>query len=434
MNEAKTIIVREYALLLRDGHQQEIDCSSIPASAFEWLLENGHSTDERQRNLVRVKRYKNTVALQLINFVGILETPCGTRIEILPKISHTPDSRDAKKILLKMLQTVFKLSLQPFHQSKLEILKRPLFEILMAQFLSEVSILVKQGLRSSYQRVNSQSSYLKGKLEISQQIRQRPGKSTTFHVSYEKYLTDRPENRLIYSSLQQVLKWTRTNENRRLARKLLFLLEGISPSDSYADDFVKWVDDRSLAHYKSMKSWCKLILNQQSPISLFGNARGISFLFPMEQLFERYVAIKLRRTLPTPFFLKEQLSSHSLLQHKGKPVFRLKPDIVISLRDTPICVVDTKWKLIYELKALHDKYDLRQSDLYQMFAYGSKYLDGTGDLYLIYPKHKDFQEQLEPFYYTEELSLFVVPFDLDTDACPLIDNLLAKDIEKACLL
>jgi len=420
------IPVREYALLLKGGNSCEIDCCSIPDSAFNWLLEHGHSTHEEQRDLIRVKRYQSGVALQVINYVGVLETPCGTRIEILPKICHSTDSKDAKKILLKMLETVFKLSLQQFHQSKLQILKRPLFEILISQFLKELSTLVKRGIRSNYQRIKDRSLYLKGSLEVSKQIRQRPGSNNYLHISYEKYLPDRPENRLIYSSLIQVLKWTKSNENKRLGQRLLQVLEGMQCSGNYKYDFKKWSNDRSLAHYKNIKSWCKLILSYHSPMSLSGNEKGISFLFPMEQLFERYVAIKLRQALQqsaNPFTLKEQHSTHSLLTHKDNPLFRLRPDIVITNKSKTICVADTKWKLINEFSDIKCKYGVQQADLYQMFAYGNKCMDGTGYLYLIYPQHKNFPEKLEPFYYTEKLKLFIIPFDLDTDSCALIDNL-----------
>lgn len=426
MIQNKQISVCEYALLIREGVHKEFHCSSISASAFDWLLAYGHSTGESERNLISVVRYQNTIALRVVNLVGILETPCGTRIEILPKISNSLDSEKSKKILLKMLKTVLNLSIYSFKQTKLEVLKRPLFEILITQFLNELSILIKRGVRSHYQRQNDKSSYLKGRLEISKQIRQRPGQCNFFHVSYEKYITDCPENRLIRSSLGQVLNWTRNNDNKRLGKKLLLFLDEIPCSSNYIDDFAKWIENRSLAHYQKLKPWCKLILRYQTPVSLSGNAKGISFLFPMEQLFERYVAIKLRRQLPAPFLLKEQVSSKYLLRHNEKDIFRLKPDLLITNGKMPICIADTKWKLLDENIKTSAKYNLKQSDLYQMFAYGSKYLNGTGDMYLIYPKHINFPQALGKFSYGNNLNLFVVPFDLDTDTCALVDDLSYK--------
>jgi len=49
-----------------------------------------------------------------------------------------------------------------------------------------------------------------------------------------------------------------------------------------------------------------------------------------------------------------------------------------------------------------------------MFAYGQRYLEGKGDLALIYPKHEHFDSALEPFVFAEDLRLWVLPFDLLT--------------------
>jgi 5-methylcytosine-specific restriction enzyme subunit McrC len=60
-----------------------------------------------------------------------------------------------------------------------------------------------------------------------------------------------------------------------------------------------------------------------------------------------------------------------------------------------VAVMDTKWKLLdASLNTIKDKYNLSQSDMYQLFAYGEKYLEGQGGLYLIYPKYRGFKEPL----------------------------------------
>ena len=124
-SKVNDVIVREYALLTNGGGDCSIDCHSIPQSAFEWLLVNGVSNNEKQRELVKVKRHGKAIALQVVNFVGVLETPCKTRIEILPKISTQDSSPDnSRKVLMKMLASVEKLTLQEFQQSHLEVLKR----------------------------------------------------------------------------------------------------------------------------------------------------------------------------------------------------------------------------------------------------------------------------------------------------------------------
>ncbi|RTR38438.1 restriction endonuclease [Shewanella canadensis] len=421
-NKVNNVTVREFALLTNEGDNSSIDCHSIPKSAFEWLLANGVSNGEKQRELVKVKRYGKSVALQVVNFVGVLETPCLTRIEILPKTSSQAcDPESARKILLKMLARVEKLKLEEFQQSQLQLLKQPLYELLISHFIKAVSKLVRQGIRNEYQRIERESPYLKGQLKVAKQLRQRPGRQHHFHVAHDIYSANRAENRLLHSSLKQVLKWSTSSANQRLARELLFVFNDIDLSANYALDFRLWKDDRGLAHYRPLKPWCELILSYQSPVAMVGQHNGLSFLFPMEQLFERYVAKQLQRQLPPALKLKEQVSSHCLTNHRGDDWFRLKPDIVVYDKTCVISVMDTKWKrLDSSLSTTEHKYNLSQSDMYQLFAYGEKYLQGQGDLYLIYPKHAGFTESLEHFEFKPGLKLHVVPYDLETDVCPVV--------------
>lgn len=418
---AKEITIREYGLLVKGGTSHDISCSSISASAFDWLLVNGQSVGENCRELVRIKRQGKSIALQVVNFVGVLDTPCGTRIEILPKVASNSDDRElARNTLLKMLSVVEKLKLEQFHQSNLKMAKQPLFEILIAQFLHTTSKLIKKGLRSEYQRIEKESSFLKGQLRTAKQVRQRPGRQHYFHVSHDIFSANRPENQLLHSALSQVLRWTKSSNNQRMARELLFVFNGIDKSINYKSDFRKWSTDRSLAHYRDIKPWCELILSQQSPITMSGINNGVSFLFPMEVLFERYVAAKLKRQIIKPLRLIEQAQSKALTKHKEQNWFKLRPDIVVYNDKTIVSVMDTKWKVLNQhLDSGKDKYNLAQSDMYQLFAYGEKYMNGQGELYLIYPQHEKFNAPLEYFDFKPGLKLNVVPYDLVNDVCEI---------------
>ncbi len=422
------IAVREFGLLLNGGDKSSIDCQSIPSKAFEWLLVNGQSNNQELVDLIKVKKQGRSIALQVINYVGVLETPCGTRIEILPKISEKEDNQTATKVLLKMLSTVHKLNMHRFENSSLQTLKRPLFEILIGYFLNEVSSVIKKGIRNQYTRVQARKPYLKGQLQASKQINQRPGCLNSFNVAYDEFSPDRAENRLIRTAVSQVIKWSKNSDNLRLGSELQFALDDIPNSKNYVLDFRQWSKDRSLVHYRAVKPWCELILSYQSPISFSGGHEGISMLFPMERLFEQYVAIMLEKSLHHDLTLRTQTRDCSLVTHTpglGKPQdwFRLKPDIVVSDKSTgeTLYVADTKWKRIDEGKATaKQKYLIKQSDMYQMFAYGQNYLDGEGVLYLIYPAYECFKKSLPPFSFNHRLTTKVIPYDLTNDDCELL--------------
>jgi 5-methylcytosine-specific restriction enzyme subunit McrC len=150
------------------------------------------------------------------------------------------------------------------------------------------------------------------------------------------------------------------------------------------------------------------------PVSIVGSWHGCSLLIPMEKLFERYVEACLRRTLPTGATLTSQGRREHLARHLGASWFALVPDLLVTTGDRTI-VIDTKWKRIDRaLNNPTDKYGLSQADFYQLFAYGSRYLAGKGDVLLVYPSTAKFSIPLPVFEFSEGLRLWVVPFDMET--------------------
>ena len=130
-----------------------------------------------------------------------------------------------------------------------------------------------------------------------------------------------------------------------LAHELRSLLLEVPLSRNIRQDFRQWQNDRLMAHYQPLRPWCELILGDQSPLAISGEWRGISMLFPMEVLFERYVEVLLRRQLLAGSKLRAQLSGQDLCLHQERGMFRLKPDLLLDLAGQN-WVLDTKWKLL----------------------------------------------------------------------------------------
>ena len=170
-----------------------------------------------------------------------------------------------------------------------------------------------------------------------------------------------------------------------------------------------------MAHYQEVKPWCELILSRQTPTALAGDWEGITLLFPMERLFERYVEACLRKALSNEARLQSQPASQYLCEHAGGKIFRLEPDFLIVLNEEK-WILDAKWKLLDSADRA-DNYGLSRSDFFQLLAYGQSYLRGqrNGRLVLVYPKRSAFSEALPVFTFSENLSLWVLPFDLETD-------------------
>lgn len=408
------VVVREHARLTtgRIDGAGSLDVASVPDSAFDWLCKESARLRAAGAPLVQLddRRW-----LRLDNYVGVIETPCGTRIEIVPKaFDGAGDAPRARTLLRRMLSRCMEVKPRESGPASIQTFDGPLTEWVMRQFLDALDGLVKRGLRFDYHSVREEQPYLRGRLDVGRQLRQPAGRAHLFQVEHDVFDADRPENRLLRSALDRVCRAARHPDNWRLSRELATRLAEVPCSTTIAADFRRWGDDRLLAHYRPVRPWCSLILDEQSPLAFAGQWRGHSLLFPMEKLFERYVEVCLRSTLPAGSILKRTPSSRHLCEHRGEDWFRLQPDFMIEYQ-CRAWVLDTKWKrLDASLDSAQDKYKLSQADFYQLFAYGHRYLAGSGDMILIYPRTSSFSAPLPPFKYSESLRLRVVPFDLET--------------------
>ena len=364
-----------------------------------------------------ILQIENRRWLRLDNYVGILQLPSGTLLEILPK--HYSDSdetvENSRKLLIKMLTVALDLPQRTTDKTDVQTFRHSLLEWVMKQYVTALDYLVKRGVRFDYQRVEEEQYFLRGQLDVNKQLRKAPGRAHIFNIRHDLFLADRAENRLLKSALMRICRITQQPDTWRLSHELAGILSEIPTSKDIQSDFRAWRTDRFMSHYQSVRPWCELVLGQSMPLALRGNTQGISMLFPMEKLFERYVEVQLRKVLLLQYTLKAQAASKYLCTHNDGEMFQLRPDLLIQKSGINHIVLDTKWKLISENSA-ENKYGLSQSDFYQLFAYGHKYLDNNGTMILIYPVHQNFTKNLPEFKFSNSLSLWVVPFDLETDA------------------
>jgi 5-methylcytosine-specific restriction enzyme subunit McrC len=402
------VTVREHARLTLDAvPPKSLDHATIAQTALDHLCDL-HARAGAGKSLLRLESSRS---VKLINYVGVIETPCGTRIEILPKhVDHDADPATARRVLRRMLLDSLDLDPRATDEASIELHRLPLTEWVITRFLKELDYLVKRGIRFDYVRLEEEQRFLRGQWDIARQMRQPPGRDHIFQLRHDVYLPDRPENRLLRSALDRICRATSDPDNWRLSHELALRMVDVPTSGNIGADFAAWRTDRMMVAYRPVLPWCRLVLGQEMPLALQGGNRGLSMLFPMEKVFERHVAAQLRRQLLPGAKLTAQAASEYLCRHEGGPMFRLEPDLLFQ-RGSTRWVMDTKWKRV-DAARRGDNYDLSQGDIYQMFAYGQKYLNGQGTMALIYPRTAAFEAPLPVFQLAPGLDLWVLPFDL----------------------
>lgn len=390
----------------------------VPVDVFEWLEEQClRAADLRDAAWLRWTQRRGRRVIQVTSFVGIIRAPDGFQIEVLPKVGKSIGGGvvEARQLLIDMLCCLPGFRHIQTESAKLAAARMPLMEIFISEFLRAVEHIVKRGLRSDYRQCQDNLFALRGKLLMSSHLRQNLHRADRFLVEFDAFSTDRPENRLVHAALRRVLRLTGTQVNQQLARELDFVFADVPPSTQFRIDFQQVRADRGMGYYVDALAWARLILNDDSPLTGSGHHTAPSLLFPMEAVFEAYVAKYLAQGLTSPYSMKTQARSQHLVRHREQNWFQLKPDMLIRKASRDVLVLDTKWKLLDGQKANgKDKYGLSQSDFYQLQAYGLNYLDGAGDVILIYPLTDAFAEPLEVFDFPKVngLRLWVLPFCL----------------------
>ena len=337
--------------------------------------------------------------IQARNYVGVLQTKSGLTIEILPKIADKNDAERSKAVFIKMLRTLKNF---PFKSSNLASLKTqnlPLLEIFISMFLCELEALVKKGIKSDYVALEKNLNFLKGKLNINEQIKRNSIHKERFYVGYSEFLSDIKINQIIKTTLQFLYKKSNSGKNQQKIRELLFIFDEVSECENYKNFFAKLVMNRQVKHYEQTLLWCKIFLLNNSFTPHKGDDLAFALLFDMNALFESYVGN----------FIKKKFSS-TILQHSEKHLveepksFKLRPDIFLKGK----FIADTKWKIV------SSRDDISQADLYQLYAYGKKH-PCDGKLHLIYPKIDDIRQKTMKFRYEDEMWLEILYFDLEKD-------------------
>jgi len=413
---ARGISIYEFDAIVQDGAGAA--CKHVPANVFAWLEQQClRGGEDGGPAWLRLTQREGNRAVQVTSYVGVIRAPSGFQIEVLPKLGKADSASDAavRTLLIDML-----CCLQGFRHIRtdsahLSAKRMPLFEVFVREFLLSVQHIVKRGLRSTYVAEEDHLFKLRGRLLISQQVRQNLHRADRFFTAHDEFSTDRPENRLLHAALRRVMSTLVSPVNLQLARELCLAFADVPPSKNIGQDFQRVQIDRGMGYYVEAVAWARLILENESPLTGVGANRAPSLLFPMEAVFEAFVTKHLARQLRAGFTLKAQAQTHHLVSHIGKDWFKLKPDLLIRQNGRDFLVLDTKWKLLDSSGANgSEKYGLSQSDFYQLYAYGHHYLEGKGDIVLIYPRTGTLDDPLPVFDFPKAagMRLWVLPFCL----------------------
>lgn len=413
-----SLVVKEFDEIINEENKQVwMKCHSLPSKTFvdlkafiEEFNTNDTVSDALEFMKIGYKRdYGDIITVR--NYVGLIQMKDGTQIEVLPKLSYNDENNKiTKKIFLKMIRSLKEFTGKTFNTASLNIDRMNLYEIFISMYIQEVRYLIKQGIKSFYEVKEDNLKVYKGKIKIREQILHNAVHKESFHVAYDEYTANRPENRLIKSTLLKLQNLSNYIENIKEIRHLLNSFELIDSSSNYDNDFSKIVINRSNKEYETLMNWSRVFLYDKSFTTFSGSSVARALLFPMERVFESYVASELKKaTRDKDWDLSLQEKGLFLFDSPEK--FSLKPDITIRKSDSKVIVIDTKWKLL--INDERKNYGISQADMYQMYAYAKKYeAEKVFVIYPLNPQMDNYIDECITFASEDNVSVYLFFIDL----------------------
>jgi 5-methylcytosine-specific restriction enzyme subunit McrC len=364
------------------------------------------------------------------NYVGFIQH--GEEIiEIYPKVFReyldNPNEND-KRLMLRHIFYWFDYCRKwkfPFNKASLDTFSVNSFpeliiKLIADQFLAGVS---NQPL-TMYNPIEEALTTPRGTINFKRYINNSlsSGNYQNVECDYEQFMFDNKVNRAIKYCTRVLLNQTKIPENVRLLQEVLFILDEVEDIPCTRHDLECIVLNSFFENYIQIIDSCKLIISQELYSNNSFELSQWCLLFPMEYIFEDFLAGFLEDRFSDNWVVKYQKSDKDLasydLSNPKAGVFNMQHDIFLTSKpdEKRKIIIDAKYKVRSQDFKTDKKKGVDQKDLYQMVSYA--YRRGCTEIFLIYPNITEDINEPDYFYIQSEfnnqdvikVTTFEIPF------------------------
>lgn len=317
-----------------------------------------------------------------INYVGYIKLST-VAIEILPKINiNNNSSKESRKALINMLVRCGVIKVNYSEINQLYLYKMNLNEILSYLFANKLKNELIKGLYQEYVYAEENTGTLKGSIMVKEHIRNITTATPKVFCRYEKFSIDNRLNQILAYCIKKLLREIRNLETIKILKHIQAYFTDVTEKEVSNVDIYNYKFTRLNSRFEDVFILAKILLCGYSSIGDKGKDKSFSILFRMDELFEKYIAKILKVNLEN-LVVHSQHSKYKLLisENSNKGIFQLRPDIVIEVNGKKSIIIDIKWKRI---SSEHNRHGVKREDLYQMYAYLTRYTD-VKTVILLYP-------------------------------------------------
>ncbi len=374
--------------------------------------------------------------LRFINYVGYIRLST-VSIEILPKISLNDSVELERKALLNMLSKCRILKVNYSEISSLKLYKQSLNEILAYLFSKKLQEELGKGVYGEYIYIEENINSLKGSLRVQEQIKNMASNSSKAFCRFEEFSRDNKLNKILSFFVKEVMKNVKNRETLKFLRVSEMILGEVDEDERSItlNEVNNFSFNRLNKPFEDAFTLGKMIVLGESALGNLGGNKAYSILFKMNEIFEIYIG-KLLKELLYEETVHIKHSKYKLLikEETNRGVFKLIPDIVIEKNGIERIIIDTKWKSV---SSKFNRHGVKREDLYQMYAYLTRYKDAK-TVILLYPYNESIDgeegEYLESWYLDEEehkrVRAYAVNLENEKETLKSLDKIVRKYLEE----
>ena len=330
-------------------------------------------------------------ALRARGVVGVIATP-DCQLEILPKIEGAAevsvDDATLRHRLIHMLGVAQDIRIDAGAVTPLGWQRDTILELLIRLYCTKLADAVRQGMPRQYTDREDDLPTLRGRLDVTRQYSALAASPQKLACQFDALSPDIALNQVTLAAIAKLLRVAVAPDNQRALRELRFIYADISEVSPRALRWDLIVLDRTSARWRELLSLARLFLGDRHQETSPGALDGHALLFEMNVLFEQYVARLLTHALAdTELSVSAQGGHRDCLFEGETGRFQTRPDLIIRRGRRIVLIIDTKWKRMTQID--DPKQGVRQSDVYQLMAYGQVY--ECPDVVLLYPHHGGLQ-------------------------------------------
>ncbi|MBP1547708.1 MAG: hypothetical protein J6A37_14075 [Oscillospiraceae bacterium] len=430
--------LREGEFFCIDGLSDKDGGTPIPADVFTMLedfVKEKKMPDPRGINsyMLNAEGEGDSRILRAGGYVGTLVFKDGTQIEILPYLSAKNKKGEIlsnKRVFLNMLKSMRNLPLTNFNLNTKAAENLNVFESFILAFINEVTGIVKNGLKQSYRPYEDNEHFLKGKVIYAKHATKNFAHKDKFYVQYDVFTIDRPENRLIKSTLKYLKNITSSARSRNKLDSLIANFDGVEYSQNYKQDFSASVLDRSMAGYGNALKWAEIFLLSRHVTVTSGRNVAYAVIFPSGELFDNYTAYCLGRMLDNQRFRSELQKKRYPRLNRPMPRDSAQALAVMTSRADGMRVVfDSKWQV---LSSDDENMGIYQTDIYDLYNLLEMYR--AQSVCYIYPLTGEMQQERREICFKNEDGIlgrvyFVDIGDMENSLSVVLEHIFGQKIE-----